>query len=53
MPKGIRLTRAERQAVTDDHQNIEAQRTSSDRQATARGIAPGNVRDARRDEVKR
>jgi hypothetical protein len=52
MPKGIRLTRDERKAVTNDHQNIEAQRTSADRQATARGIAPGNERDARRDKVK-
>jgi hypothetical protein len=52
VPKGIRLTAAERREVQADHQNIEAQRTSADRQATARGIAPGNERDARRDKVK-
>jgi hypothetical protein len=52
MSKGIRLTAAERREVKADHQNIEAQRTDADRMATARGIAPGNVRDARRDKVK-
>lgn len=48
MPKAPVLTAAERKEIRETHRVIESNRSSSDKQATARGLVPDSVRDVRR-----
>jgi hypothetical protein len=48
MPKAPVLTAEERKEIRATHRVIESNRSSADKQATARGIRPDSVRDVRR-----